>query len=87
MIDAVCGGANLGLGVAHLQAVLARSMTGQGLGGAARFTYDFHFVGLVLVGLLLIVPGALCLMHAIPGSAAGVPPRGAEPCGPRWSSP
>jgi hypothetical protein len=63
--SAVCGGANLGLGGAHQQAVLARALSGEGMGGAASFTYDFHFVALVLVGLLLIVPGALCLVHAI----------------------
>jgi hypothetical protein len=68
--SAVCGGANLGLGGAHQQAVLARALAGQGMGGAADFNYDFHFVALLLVGLLLIVPGALCLFHAI-GLARG----------------
>jgi hypothetical protein len=64
-IDAVCGGASLGLGGAHLQAVLARALAGEGLGGATSFSYDFHFVALILIGLLLIVPGALCLVHAV----------------------
>lgn len=60
-IDGVCGAANLGLGAAHLVSVLSRAARGEGLGGADRFSYDFHFLSLLLVGLLLVIPGLLCL--------------------------
>jgi lysylphosphatidylglycerol synthetase-like protein (DUF2156 family) len=63
--DVACGGASVALGVAHLQAVVAHALAGEGLGGAKHFTYDFYFVSLLLVGALLVIPGALCLLRAI----------------------
>jgi len=63
-VNVVCGLANLLLGGAHLVAVLRRALAGQGFGGAEVFAYDFRFYSLLLVGLLILLPGFLCLRHA-----------------------
>ena len=70
VVDLACGGASVGLGGAHLFAVLSGALAGQGHGGAPRFVYDFHFVSLVGLGLLLVIPGLLCVVHAV-GIARG----------------
>ena len=62
---AVCGGANVGLGGAHLHGVVMGA-----LGRAAGFTYDFRLASLLLIGVWLVVPGAMCLWRAI-GLARG----------------
>jgi hypothetical protein len=67
-----CGAAHLILGGAHLVAVLSQAASGRGHGGAALFTYDFHFVSLVLLGLVLVVPGVVCLTQVL-GLARGRP--------------
>src|SRR3970282_1004141 len=63
-VNVVCGLGNFLLGGAHLVAVLGRALGGQGSVGADSFSYDFRFYSLVLVGLLILLPGFLCLRHA-----------------------
>ncbi len=48
----------------HLIAVISRPISGRGLGNAPAFTYDFRFYSLVLVGLLIAVPGFICVVAA-----------------------
>ncbi len=63
-VNVVCGLGNLLLGGAHLVVVLSRALAGHGFSGAEVFAYDFRFYSLVLVGLLILLPGFLCLRHA-----------------------
>jgi hypothetical protein len=64
-VDALCGLSNFLLGSAHFFAVLGRGLRGTGLHAAAQaFIYDFRFYSLAMLGLLLIVPGVLCLRSA-----------------------
>jgi hypothetical protein len=63
-VDALCGLASFLLGGAHFFGVVGRALQGKGLHGAQAFTYDFRFYSLVMLGLLLVVPGALCLRSA-----------------------
>jgi len=63
-LDVLCGLGNGLLGGAHLTAVVRRALLGQGFGGAADFTYDFKFYSVVLLGLLIAVPGVVCLVQA-----------------------
>jgi hypothetical protein len=63
-IDFFCGLITFALAVLHLGAVVGRALLGRGFGGAASFAYDFRFYSLVLVGLLIAVPGFLCVLSA-----------------------
>ncbi|HKE20345.1 MAG TPA: hypothetical protein VKB80_35970 [Kofleriaceae bacterium] len=63
--DLGCGGTSVALGVLHLQAVLTRALAGEGIDGAKHFAYDFHFASLLIIGALLVIPGAVCLFRAI----------------------
>jgi len=63
-ISSLCGLGNALLGSAHLAVVLARAAAGRGFAGSETFAYGFHFYSLVLVGVLLVLPGCLCLYHA-----------------------
>lgn len=62
--DVFCGLGNALLGGAHLFGVIARALASRNSLGASAFTYDFRFYSLVLLGLLIAVPGFLCLVHA-----------------------
>ena len=63
-LDAICGLASSLLGGAHFFAVMARALRGVGIQGAVAFSYDFRFYALLMLGLLLAVPGILCLRSA-----------------------
>jgi len=63
-IDLFCGLVVLGLMALHLAAVIGRAISGQGFGGAAHFAYDFRFYSLLLLGLVIIIPGLVFVMHA-----------------------
>jgi hypothetical protein len=63
-MDAACGLASFLLGGAHLLSVVGRALRGTMLEGTGDFTYDFRFYSLVMLGLLLVVPGILCLWSA-----------------------
>src|SRR5438067_1852106 len=63
-IDAVCGLASLLLGGAHFYGVVGRALRGVMHHGPPDFTYNFRFYSLVMLGLLLVVPGFLCLTSA-----------------------
>ena len=69
---AACGAAHVFLGGAHTIAVVGNAVRGRGHGGAAVFAYDFDFLSLVILGLLLVVPGLICLLQLI-GIARGRP--------------
>ena len=64
VIDFFCGLLTFGLIALHLGAVVGRAVLGSGSGVEARFEYDFRFYSLVLVGVLIIIPGLVCMMHA-----------------------
>ena len=55
-IDGVCGAAGILLGTAHLGAVIAREVHA----GAA---YDFRLYSLGVLGVLLVIPGIVCVRH------------------------
>ncbi len=62
---ALFGGAlTAGLIAFHLTAILGRALAGKGHGGAARFTYDFEFYSLVLVGVVILVPAVWSAVQA-----------------------
>lgn len=62
--SAVCGGANVGLGGAHVHGVVMQALD------AATFTYDFRLASLLLIGAWLVVPGGFCLWRVV-GLARG----------------
>lgn len=64
-LDALCGLANLLLGLGHLQGVVRKAF-----GGPEPFSYNFHFYSVVLVGVLLTAPGLVCLWQ-VRGLARG----------------
>ena len=43
---------------------IGRALGGRGHGGAARFTYDFSFYSLVLLGVVILVPAVWCAAQA-----------------------
>lgn len=63
-IDLFAGLVTLTLGVLHTGAVIGNALRGKGVGGAATFEYNFRFYALLLVGMVLIVPGLLCVLKA-----------------------
>jgi hypothetical protein len=63
-IDLFCGLVILGLMALHLAAVVGRAVSGQGFGGEARFAYDFRFYSLLLLGVVIIIPAVVFVMHA-----------------------
>jgi hypothetical protein len=63
-LNAICGLASSLLGGAHFFAVMGRALRGAGLQGAPDFSYNFRFYSLVMLGILLAVPGILCLRSA-----------------------
>ncbi len=62
--DVFCGLGNALLGGAHLFGVITRALGAKSFSEASVFTYDFRFYSLVLLGLLIAVPGFLCLVYA-----------------------
>lgn len=64
VIDLCCGLLTVGFITLHLIAVLGRAGSGRGFGGDALFTYDFRFYSLLLLGIVIIVPGLVCLRLA-----------------------
>jgi lysylphosphatidylglycerol synthetase-like protein (DUF2156 family) len=62
--DLFCGLVTFGFIALHLVAVVGRAVSGRGFGGEARFAYDFRFYSLVLMGVVIIIPGLVCLIHA-----------------------
>ena len=54
----------LGLMALHLAAVVGRAISGKGFGGEAYFAYDFRFYSLLLLGVVIIIPGLVFVMHA-----------------------
>ena len=64
-LDAVCGLANLLLGLGHLQGVLRKAF-----GGPEPFSYNFHFYSVVMLGVLVAAPGLVCLWN-VRGLARG----------------
>lgn len=64
VIDLFCGLVTFGFIALHLVAVVGRAVSGRGFGGEARFAYDFRFYSLVLMGVVIIIPGLVCLIHA-----------------------
>lgn len=60
----VCGLMNFALAGLHAGAVIGRALRGRGTGGAEVFTYDFRFYSLVLLGVVIAIPGFLCLVSA-----------------------
>jgi hypothetical protein len=63
-IDLFCGLLTLGLMALHLAAVVGRAISGKGFGGQAYFAYDFRFYSLLLLGVVIIIPGLVFVMHA-----------------------
>jgi len=63
-IDLFCGLVIVALMSLHLAAVIGRAFSGQGFGGEARFAYDFRFYSLLLLGVVIIIPGLIFVMHA-----------------------
>jgi hypothetical protein len=63
-IDLFCGLVILVLMALHLAAVIGRAVSGQGFGGEPRFAYDFRFYSLLLLGVVIIIPGLVFVMHA-----------------------
>lgn len=70
VVVAACGAAHVFLGGAHTIAVVGNAASGRGHGGAAAFAYDFDFLSLVILGLLLVIPGVICLLQLV-GIARG----------------
>jgi hypothetical protein len=64
-IDFFCGLITFALAALHLGGVIGRAFLGRGFGGAASFSYDFRFYSLVLVGLLIALPGFMCVISAM----------------------
>ncbi len=60
-LDTLCGSENVLLAGAHLTAVIGRALAGKGSGNAP-FLYNFRFYSLVFVGLVIVIPGILCLI-------------------------
>ena len=63
-VDLFCGLAILGQMALHLASVIGRAVSGRGFGGAARFVYDFRFYSLLLLGVVVIIPGLVFVVHA-----------------------
>ena len=60
-LDMLCGSENVLLAGGHLAAIISRALAGKGTGNAP-FVYNFRFYSLVLTGLVMVVPGFLCLL-------------------------
>jgi len=65
-IDLFAGLVTLTLGALHSGAVIGNALKGKGVGGTATFEYNFRFYALLLVGMILLVPGLLCVLKAWP---------------------
>jgi len=63
-LNALSGLASGMLGSGHLVAVTGRALRGQGLRGAEKFAFDFTFYSLILVGVVVALPGFICLLHS-----------------------
>jgi hypothetical protein len=63
-IDLFCGLVIVVLMALHLAAVIGRAFSGQGFGGEARFSYDFRFYSLLMLGAVIITPGLVFVAHA-----------------------
>jgi hypothetical protein len=63
-IDLFCGLVIVGLMVLHLSAVIGLAVSGRGFGGATSFTYDFRFYSLLMLGVVIIIPGLVFVLHA-----------------------
>jgi len=63
-IDLCCGLLTVGFMALHLAGVVGHIFSGRGFGGEARFSYDFQFFWLILVGGVISIQGLVFVMQA-----------------------